>query len=1379
MEKSQTPGSESASGRVGRAKRDALRCAAMCAVIAVAAQTAAPVAALPGAPALAGAQEASSGSYGQTSEYVYSCDDAGVTIVKYTGEGGTVSIPATIEDKQVVAIAANAFDSCAQLTGLTIPEGVETIGDEAFCDCAALASIQLPQTLGTIGKSAFLGCTSLASVDIPAGVTSVGDWAFRDCTSLAKATFAQGATAIGYGMFYGCTALEQVDIPASVGQIGGVAFRGCSSLATLAIPAGVTLIGQQAFADCVSLASVAIPDSVTSIGYRAFHGCSNLGALRLSSSLQAIGAGAFSDCAEGFSLSGPRGCYAQGWARDNGVTYVPDTALVTFVTNCDESLASQELPCGEKVAQPDALSNGEMHFLGWYTDEAMTSAFSFNTALSDDVTLYAKWVGDFAYEQVEGGLEIVGYYGDGGDVVIPGQIDGTPVVSLCANLFYGQKSLTSVTLPASVKSVGDYAFGSCRNLVSVVLPEGVETIGDQAFYNCTSLASVQLPSTLTQLGWGAFQYCSALKTANVPGSVEVIDHDAFYGCTALTSIDLGVGIKTIARRAFYGCTALTSVEVPQGVQAVCESAFSGNSSLVSVVLGEGVQTIEEAAFYRCEALASVSLPSTLKTIGVRAFQNDSALVSVTLPEGLESIGRYAFMYSGLQAISIPGSVKSVAPDCFSYNRRLKTLTISEGVEVIDDNAFYDCEALVSVAVPGSVKSIGYHAFTRCPALESVVLGEGVQTVGNYAFSDNDSLAYVQLPSTLASMGAGAFSGNAKLSTIVMAEGLSSIGQDDSDYRYVFAFCPSLTSVVVPEGVRIIGSEAFGGNEQLGRVTLPSTLEAIASDAFVNSDNVTFWGAHTAAAHEYATANGISEYHTVSFVSDGSTAADPVEVLCGQVIAAPDAPEKDGATFAGWYTDEACTQQFVFDTTPVCDDMTLYAKWVYATWNVTFVTNGATQMPDQQVVRGQAITEPEPPAYADHVFRGWYTDEACTVAYRFGTPLDADLILYALWSPDVCTVTFHTNGADPIDDLKADYGSLANGPQTPTLEGQVFTGWYTDEACTQAFTFPAYLTGDVELYAGWQEAPEPEPDPDPAPTIFVDVFATDWFYGYVGEASSRGLMSGYEKDGAYTGYFGPSDSLTRGQVATILWRAAGCPAAQDGGAFEDVPAGEFYSQAVSWCSQMGIVTGYKAGQYAGMFRPDAPVSREELAVMAYRFATCEGADVLDAPSESFEACIDTQTVSAWSHDALVWCAAAGVLEGKDTPAGRRIDPQEGATRAQAAKVFVEIDKITTGEREPYAAPDEGADADEGAGLARTQEQAQADGAAEQAGETPEQADEAGVTYEEVSFGDAAAAGSFDAFDVPDALDDADAQAVSQAGSSATVSDLSEQLSSQEA
>jgi hypothetical protein len=189
-------------------------------------------------------------------QFTYTVTDGRVTITGYTGSGGAVTIPATIEGLPVTSIGEQAFAACQSLTSVTIPNSVTSIGDWAFNVCQSLTSVTIPNSVTSIGFAAFAYCTKLTSVMIPSSIMSIGDSTFADCTSLASVTISNGVTSIGDSTFADCTSLANVNIPSSVTSIGNAAFADCISLTSVTIPNSVTSIGHNAFLNCTYLISV-------------------------------------------------------------------------------------------------------------------------------------------------------------------------------------------------------------------------------------------------------------------------------------------------------------------------------------------------------------------------------------------------------------------------------------------------------------------------------------------------------------------------------------------------------------------------------------------------------------------------------------------------------------------------------------------------------------------------------------------------------------------------------------------------------------------------------------------------------------------------------------------------------------------------------------------------------------------------------------------------------------------------------------------------------------------------------------------------------------------------------------------------------------------
>ena len=274
---------------------------------------------------------------------------------KYTG---SITIPSTVDYSavtyNVTSIGNNAFDNC-DVTSITIPSSVTSIGDMAFFRCSGLTSITIPSSVTSIGEKALDGTAwyesqpdglvyagniaykykgtmpANTSITIPNSVTSIGDAAFSFCSGLITInvdvdnanysssdgvlfnkdkttiicypggkqdgyTIPSSVTSIGNGAFMNCSSLTSVTIPSSITLIGDDAFMYCSSLTSVTIPSSVTSIGDDAFNNCWRLTSITIPNSVTSIGDGTFMYCSSLTSITIPNSVTSIGHYAFVLC---------------------------------------------------------------------------------------------------------------------------------------------------------------------------------------------------------------------------------------------------------------------------------------------------------------------------------------------------------------------------------------------------------------------------------------------------------------------------------------------------------------------------------------------------------------------------------------------------------------------------------------------------------------------------------------------------------------------------------------------------------------------------------------------------------------------------------------------------------------------------------------------------------------------------------------------------------------------------------------------------------------------------------------------------------------------------------------------------------------------------
>ncbi len=249
----------------------------------------------------------------------------------------------------------------------------------------------------------------------------------------------------------------------------------------------------------------------------------------------------------------------------------------------------------------------------------------------------------YVYRDSNNKLTIDEYLGYASNLTIPSSIQGYPVVAIDGFAFQDCGTLTSVTIPSSVKTIGYYAFDNCSSLSTVILPAGLTTISSSTFSDCISLTNITIPSTVVSIGdW------------------------AFYKCTSLSSIQLPGGLKSIGQYAFNSCSSLSNIGIPNGVTSIGASAFAYCDSLTSIVVPNSVLSIGEHGFAYCDTLSSVSLSNSMTTISDSLFISDYDLTSILIPGSVKTIASNAFSFIDFLSIGIPPNVTSIASNAFAY-----------------------------------------------------------------------------------------------------------------------------------------------------------------------------------------------------------------------------------------------------------------------------------------------------------------------------------------------------------------------------------------------------------------------------------------------------------------------------------------------------------------------------------------------------------------------------------------------------------------------------------------------------------------------------------------------------------------------------------------
>lgn len=658
-------------------------------------------------------------------------------------------------------------------------------------------------------------------------------------------------------------------------------------------------------------------------------------------------------------------------------------------------------------------------------------------------------------------------------------------------------NVSSVFIPATVTSIGRFAFRCCKFLATVTFAEGsqLKSIGVSAFSGTNPahprFKEIQIPNSVETIGTNAFQNCQDLESITLPASLKTIESSAFSYCLNLSEIRLPTSLKAIQSYVFDGCSSLETVfydgSLAQWSRINTSNGFLGYSS-PSLVMGDYTaqfipvkdendpdpppKTVTITKYTGTES--TVILPSTINSwpvtkIGEDAFQDNTTITSVTIPASVTEIGANAFAgctnltsvtyggdWSNLTIQSGNPAVEDAAKDAANeqlfdfeftpdntavivkkYNGTAADVTIPSHYKgkpvTMIDHAAFHDSAVTSVTIPDSVTSIPDAAFVNCSKLTNISIPNSVTFIGFSAFNSCTSLKSITLPSSLSTIQSSAF------------------------YN-----CGNLETIRIPVSVTFIGNYAFAGCPSSMTVTYPGSK--------------TQWDAITKGSY-----NGVLENHLVcntleaTFTADGTTLAPAQTIDRGGKFTEPAKPPKENHTFAGWYNGD---EKFDFDadTTNAPNVLELVAKWDINKYTVQFVSDYGS-FADQTVEHGKPIetdklTIPDVDGYT---FDDWYTDDTYTTKFDFTKPIKSNTTVYAKWTAKDYEVSFITEHGKTPTSQNVPYNGTADDPGELTEDGYTFIGWYTDETYTKEFDFTKPITSNTTVYAKWEKNAPVLPD----------------------------------------------------------------------------------------------------------------------------------------------------------------------------------------------------------------------------------------------------------------------------------------------------------------
>ena len=783
---------------------------------------------------------------------------------------------------EVTSIGRYAFYGSTKLTSLIIPSTIKAIGADAVGGCNALNVVNINSdyivsqsytsvynlktifgsqvgnfivgdSVKSVGANAFYGCTS--KIKLPHDIVSIGPNAFKNCTGLEVVSISKDIKSIGESAFEGCTNLSKVIVP-NISSWCDLVFNNPAAnpltyarhiysdeeteIMKIVIPEGVTSIGNYAFYNGNNLSSISIPNSVNGIGTDAFSGCSALITVNINSN-NIMSMNYSSD----YNLSTMFGAQVERYIIGDKVNAIGDYAFYKSTIN------TFKIPKNVVTIGNYAFSGcSKINTINIPNKIAMiaNSAFEGCTGLSKVIINdLCSWC-NVVFKNINANpLTYAMHLYCNEETEIKELVIPKGVTSIGNYAFYNGNSISSVSIPSSVATIGTDCFNGCGTLIAVnINSNDIMSMKYNSDYNLSTMFGAQVESYIigdevTTIGDFAF-YKSNIKSFKIQKNVINIGNYAFYGCSGLKEIAIPSNITTIGNSAFLNCTGLTKV-ITDNLSSWCSIRFADASAnplyyakhlyndegteITKVTIPDNITAIGNYQFYNGIKITSADIPNSIKSIGTSAFYGCNAIKTIYIDSNDLLSTKY----------STTSNLSSV------FGKQITHCIIGENVRNISNYAFWGCTMLDSVTIKNS--EIIAAAYTSSQNFSTIfgnqvkkyILGDNVTSIGVYAFYNCSKLESINISNTTTEIGKNAFSGCKSISSLCLPENLTYIGE------YAFSSCTGLKSVCFSNAKINFGSYAFSGCDNITKVKI-TDLSSWCGMNFANYDaNPLYYAKH--------------------------------------------------------------------------------------------------------------------------------------------------------------------------------------------------------------------------------------------------------------------------------------------------------------------------------------------------------------------------------------------------------------------------------------------------------------------------------------------------------------------------------------------------------
>lgn len=728
-----------------------------------------------------------------TDEYSYSASGTTCRLTKYLGNATEVVIPSEYKGYKVVTLS-DTFSGKKDLKKVVIPDSVTNIYDHTFNGCTALETVEIPSSVSRIGFCTFKDCDSLTSINIPGNVKLIDGSAFSDCSNLSSVTLDEGVETINIDAFFNCDKIESIYIPKSLKNMDA-AFSCCDNLTEIivdkenpvfespensnaiitksnkkliqgckatVIPEGVKSLDYYAFSGIPELDNLKIPDSVTSFGNWVFRHCPDLKTIYVSDNIKSIDVGCFADMPDLESVRLPEditSVLSYTFQNCPKLTYISIPDKVEKIG--DEAFKGckglKELKIGKGVKEIGSYAfhqNDSLTTIFYNGSEADWELVTKDkNALPDNLT-----VRFLDYKILDdSNAEISKYYGTETEVEFPETINGK-----------------------AVTSIGEEAFKDLTGLSSIAIPDDLTAIKAGAFEGCTSLKMISLPVSIKTIGDNALQ-TGALEDVYYAGSEEMWNQIAKSSTAVAAGVKIHFAIEPTPTNTSTPAPTDTATPTPKATETVTPTPAATETVTPTPAVTETVtptpvvtdtvtptpvvtDTVTPtpavtAAATATPAVTAIVTPTAAVTVTAMPAPADVAVVSYTDKSGntykVTTDGEVCVEHSDGTDVTIPDTVviagkkykvTSIADNAYKNNKKLKKIKIGKNITKIGKNAFFGCIKLKSVTGGKNVVTIGDGAFRKCKVLPKITLYSKVSKIGKDAFRDDKKLKKIVIKS---------------------------------------------------------------------------------------------------------------------------------------------------------------------------------------------------------------------------------------------------------------------------------------------------------------------------------------------------------------------------------------------------------------------------------------------------------------------------------------------------------------------------------------------------------------------------------------------------------------------------------------------------------